>query len=110
MILRRLPRLCRVGAITTFSRDKLCVFQGFADNSTQRFRKSASVIVFALVKSKRLLVQIPEQMKRLHIDVSSVQSAFEKRPKVFHPIRVYLALRVTNGMVRSEERRVGKEG
>ena len=38
-------------------------------------------------------------MKRFHVDISSVQSALEERPKVFQAVRVDVALCVANGMV-----------
>ncbi len=61
--------------------------------------ESASVTVFALVESKRLFVQIPEQMKRLNVHISSMQRTFEKRPEVFQAVRVDVTLRVANSVV-----------
>src|SRR5437773_1280499 len=90
--LRCLPRL-GTGAITTFCRNELRIFQTLADNATERLNKSALVIVFALVESKRLLVAIPEQMKRLDINICSLESTFQKRPKVFQSVSVNLASR-----------------
>src|SRR5713101_4571830 len=98
-MLRRLPRLCRVGAITALSRNELRVFQCFSNDTAKCLHKSASVTVFALVEPKRLFVQISEQMKRLNIHIRSVQRAFEQAPEVFQAIRVNVTLRITNGMV-----------
>src|SRR5881396_352736 len=85
MSLRRLPRL-GTGAITAFSSNELRVFQAFADYATERLDESALVIVFALVKSKRLLIAVSEQMKRLDVNVSAFESTFEKRPEVFKSV------------------------
>ena len=38
-------------------------------------------------------------MKRFHADVSARQSAFQKRPEIFHAVSVYAAIYVLNGMV-----------
>src|SRR5260370_37653943 len=97
-VLRRLPRFCRVGAITALCRDELRISQSFTHNAAQGFSESASVIVFALIKSKRLLIEIPKQMKRFHVHISSVQCAFEQRPEVFQAVRVDVAFCMTNGM------------
>src|SRR6266498_3184385 len=99
LILRSLPRLCRVGAITALRCNELGVFQSFPDNATKRLSESTSIIVFAFVKSKRLLIQIPEQMKRLNVHIRPMQRAFKQRPKVFQSVRMDVALRVANSMV-----------
>lgn len=98
-MLRRLPRPCRLGAIATFCRNELGVFQRFPNDTTKRLSESARVIVFTLVKPERLFVQISEQMKRLHVHIGSMQRPFEKRPKVFQSVRVDVTLCVANGMV-----------
>src|SRR6266478_6703233 len=95
--LRRLPRL--LNAITTFGSNELRVFQSLANYSLQSLNKATLVIVFALVKPKRLFVQIPKQMKRLNIHIRSVQRAFEERPEIFQAVRMDMALCVTDGMV-----------
>src|SRR5207248_6137116 len=98
-VLNRLPRPCRTEAITTFSSYELRVFQTLADHATERLDESALVIVFALVESKRLLIAIPKQMKRFDIHVSSLESAFQKRPEVFEPVSVNLTACVAFQMV-----------
>ena len=99
MKLRRLPRLCRVNAITALGSDELCVFQSLADYPLQSFNKAPLVIIFALVEPKRLLIQVPEQMKRFNVHIGSMQCAFEERPEIFQAVRVDVTLRVANGMV-----------
>src|SRR2546428_7505464 len=94
MNLRRLPRL-----LNTITADELRIPQPFASNAAKRLNKSTTIILFALVKSKRLLVQISEQMKRLNVHIRSMQRAFEQRPEVFQPVSVNVALCVANGMV-----------
>jgi hypothetical protein len=68
--------------------------QGFpsdplADDTGNRFDESASIIVFALVESKRLLVQIAEKMERLDVHISSLQGTFEQAPEILQPVRVW---------------------
>src|SRR5438477_1945281 len=99
MLLRRLPRLGSLGAITALSRDEFCVFQGFSNDATKRLRESASVIVFALIKPKRLLIAVPEQMKRLNVHIRAFERAFQKRPEVFQSVSVNLTACVAFQMV-----------
>src|SRR5436190_3440217 len=94
MILRCLPR--RVNALTAY---ELRVSKTFSDNPAKRLSKPTCIVVFAFVETKRLFIQIPEQMKRLDIHVRSVQGALEKRPEVFKAVRMDVALCVANGMV-----------
>src|SRR6266849_3319264 len=98
LMLRCLPRL-GVGAITALLRDQFRVSQTFSHYASQCLNESTLVIIFAFVKPKCLLVEIPKQMKRLDVDVSSMKGTFQKRPEVFQSVRVDMALRITNGMV-----------
>ena len=83
--LRCLPRL-GTGAITTFCRNELRVFQGLSHYSTERLNETPLVVVFAFVEPKRLLIAVSKQMKRLNINVRSFESAFQKRPEVFKSV------------------------
>ncbi len=66
----------------------LAYFKVFPHNAAERLNKSPLVVVFALVKPKRLFIEIPEQMKRLNVYIGSFQRAFQERPKVFKPVSV----------------------
>jgi hypothetical protein len=85
--LRCLPRF-GLGAITTFGSNELCVSQSFSDNTLECLNESASVIVFALVEAKRLLIQVSKQMKRLDVNVGTLQGAFEQTPEIFQAVCV----------------------
>src|SRR6266480_1613047 len=98
MKLRRLPRL-GTGAITTLRSNQLRVFQALADHATERLNESPLIVVFALVKPERLLIAVTEQMKRLDINIRSLERTLEQRPKVFQSVSVNLAACVALQMV-----------
>ena len=81
--LSRLPRLGTVNALTTY---ELRVSQSFPYNPAKRLSESASVVVFALVKPKRLFMRITEQMKRLNTNVRSTKAALRAGSRSF-PVR-----------------------
>jgi hypothetical protein len=56
-----LPRPCRLWwkTITTLT-DELGIHQSFSGKLGDGFQKSPFVVVFALVKSERLLIEIPK--------------------------------------------------
>src|SRR5260370_32993128 len=93
--LRRLPRPCRLWwkAITTLT-NELGIHQTFSREVSNRFQESAFVVVFAFVKSERLLIQVPEKMKRFDRNVSPFDAALEQRPEVFQSIHVHMAFGV----------------
>ena len=90
-----LPRPCRLWwkTITTLA-DELGIHQAFSGKARNGFQKAAFVIVFALVESERLFIQIPEQMKRFNAHIRSFDTALEQRPEVFQPVSVNVAFRV----------------
>src|SRR5436309_3411367 len=89
MILRRLPRL-----VNTLTADELCIPDSLTSNAAKRLNKSTTIILFALVKSKRLLVQVSEQMKRFNVYICSFNRSLEQAPKVFQTVRVNVPFRV----------------
>ncbi len=71
---------------------------------THRHLKTVAVaneVVFlgAIVIPEHLLIQVAEQVKRLDIYVSALQSAFEQAPEVFKSVGVDLSVNVAFGMV-----------
>src|SRR5205823_9313532 len=95
----RRPRNWRLWKTLTVLADELRISQSFSDYAAHDFNKPASVIVFALVESERLLIQIPEQMKRLDVHIRSVDAALEQRPKVFQSVGVDAPFHVALGMI-----------
>ena len=70
------------------------ISQTFADYALQRLNEAPLVVVLALVESKRLLIAVSEQMKRLNINVGALQGAFQQRPEVFKTVSVNLSASV----------------
>src|ERR1700731_1656444 len=92
---RRIPRDWRFRkTITVHLARQLHIPQAFADDTAHNFNKPASVVVFALVEAKRLLVQISEQMKRFDRNIRAFDASLEQRPKVFQAVSVNVSLRV----------------
>jgi DNA-binding NtrC family response regulator len=66
-----------------------CILQPTSNDASDALEESACVIIFALVKTKRLLVQIAKQMKRFNTDICCpANPALEQSPKVFKPVGV----------------------
>ena len=53
--------------------------------------KSLRVRELAPVIAERLLIQVPEQVKRLHGNVGAVQLPLNETPKILHRVRVNVA-------------------
>jgi hypothetical protein len=56
-------------------------------------------LILAIVESERLFIYVSEQVKRLHGNVCTVQSAFQQRPKVLKSVRVNCPVNVLFKMV-----------
>ncbi len=94
------PRFCLLWkAIISRLADKFGIPQTFSEYSANDFYEPSSVIVFALIEPKRLLIQISEQMKRLNADIRPLNSPLKQRPEVFQSVRVNVAFRVAFGVV-----------
>src|SRR3990167_1721729 len=76
--------------------DEGLVRQSPPDDGAQRFHEAPAVAfrVAAFVEPERLLVQIPEEMKRLHADVGALDRPLHERPEVFKAVRMDAALHV----------------
>jgi hypothetical protein len=59
----------------------------FSNDTGDGGAESLSISQFPIVKSERLLVQIAEQVKRLHRNVRAVDSALQERPEILQPVR-----------------------
>src|SRR5260370_40678168 len=72
-------------------RQRQCEALGSGDRST--------VIMFAIVKSKHLLVNVAFKMKRFYSNVGSLKAALQQRPEVLHAVDVNATAHVTLGLV-----------
>src|SRR5438445_7965136 len=52
-----------------------------------------------IVKTKRLLVNVTEQMERFYSNVGSAESTLQERPKILHALSVYLPVNVFLKMI-----------
>src|SRR6266571_4302554 len=81
-----------------------------------RFHKTVPVVhVHAVVVTKRLLIQVAEQVKRLNANVGAADSALEQAPEVFQTVcvnpAIYILSRVIYDLVReiSTQAVIGKQ-
>ena len=83
-VIQCFPRPCRLRRKRGTSANQLLVSQPLADDARHAFQKAPQVaeIVLPLVEPKRLLVQIPEQMKGLHRNVRPANGALEQAPEI----------------------------
>jgi hypothetical protein len=83
---------------TTLTR-QIYITETLSHNAFNRLHESTRIVVFALIEAKCLLVQIPEQMKRLAINIGAFDAALEQAPEIFKSVGVNVALGVANRMV-----------
>lgn len=87
----RTPRPCRrfsgLGGQFCLARQ---VFVGKASPSDARQNRceSTRIIALAFIVTKRLLVQVAEQMKRFDADVSAFQPALQQAPEILKAVRM----------------------
>ena len=81
--------------------DQFRVRQATADDARHRHAEPIRIRhVFALVEAERLLIEIPEQVKRLDADVGARASArLSKLQIVFQAVGVDVAVHVSLGVV-----------
>lgn len=106
-----LPRCCRLWRkiITAFAVRQVEIGQPLSNDAHNRFQEPASIAVLALIEAESLLVQIPEQMKRLHIDVCATERPLEQRPKVLKAVGVDASANIGLGVVNDAvHKRLGK--
>jgi hypothetical protein len=93
--LRDFPRLgCRLLKVLTTLTCQIRITQTFTHNALNRLQESTAIVVFPLIETEALFVQIPEQMKRLNIDVGALDRALKQAPEVLQPVSVNLAVNV----------------
>src|SRR5450432_2181120 len=99
-VLRRLPRPCRRRKrITVLLTDEFGISQSFAKHASNGFYEAALVVVFPFVESESLLIAIPEQMKRLDVNVGAFKGALQEAPEVLQTVSVNQSVCVAFQMV-----------
>ena len=80
-----LRRSCRTWQkiLTPFAVNQVKVTKTFTDDAASSLQEPTRVTILPLIEPKRLLVQIPKQMKWLHAHISPFDTPLEKAPEVF---------------------------
>ena len=80
--------------------DQFIVGHAATDDTANRHAETVGVVhVAPMVETERLFIQIPEQVERLHADVSSLESTLEQGPEILAAVRVDGAIDVGFGVV-----------
>lgn len=86
----------------------MCVFSGkfsigqpFARDISGQLRKPDGIVdwLFAVVVTEDLLIEVTEQMKRLHAHIGSIDAAFQEAPEVLDTIGMDASVDVGLGVV-----------
>src|SRR5271157_1340911 len=96
------PRFPRQGGLErrfSYLAGEFRIGEPLADDLTNANIEALSGSHFPIVKTKRLLVNVAEQMEWLHANVGSMQAAFQEAPEVLHHVSMDVAVRVLNSMV-----------
>lgn len=89
----------RRACVPVFSSQAL-IGQPLVGYASERENETARVVQsLAIVESETLLVQVSEQVERLDRNIGSVNAALQQTPKVFHIVRMNVALDIRNRMV-----------
>jgi hypothetical protein len=70
-----------------------------ASNLRTNYREAIRISKLAPVIAKALLIEVSEQVERLHADICAVKLPFHERPEVFHSIRVDVSLGVLDRVI-----------
>src|SRR5438477_1299250 len=73
---------------------KALVGKATADDLRQGHHEPPSIVHLTRVEAPRLLIEVTEQVERLHAHVRAFDRPLHKAPEVFEPVRVDAALRV----------------
>src|SRR5579862_820419 len=55
--------------------------------------------VFAIVESKRLLIDVTKKMKRLHANIGSIDATLEQTPKVLNAVSMNTTVYILHGVI-----------
>lgn len=83
------------------SAGKFSIGQPFARDIGGQLRKPDGIVdrILAIVVPEYLLIEVAEQMKRLHTDIGPVDAAFQKAPKVLDNVGMDASVDVGFGVV-----------
>lgn len=77
------------GLVFSVFSNQTLIGQSLVGYASKRQYEAARVIQsFAIVETKRLLIKVSEQVKRLDRNIGAVDAALQKRPEVFHVVGV----------------------
>src|SRR5271157_2681698 len=96
------PRFPRQGTLErrfSYLAGEFRIGEPLADDLTNANIEALGIGHLAVVESKRLLVNVAEQVERLNTDVGSMQATLQETPEVFHHIGMNVAVRVLDSMV-----------
>lgn len=62
-------------------------------------RESLGIGQRAIVESERLLIEVTEQVERLHRHIRALDGALQQRPQVFASVGVHVPVDVRHGVV-----------
>ena len=96
----RFPLPCRL-AKRRFSdlASEFGIGEPLANDLTNSEVKALTIGHVSIVESERLLIQVPEQVERLHAHIGATQAALQQAPEVLHTVSVDLPVDVLDGMV-----------
>src|SRR5205823_12278290 len=81
------PRQLRIGqSMSSNARHGFCKSHRIGNLVCQR--------VLPIVEAERLLIHIPEKMKRLNGDIGSTKATLQQAPKVLHTLHVNLSINI----------------
>jgi len=84
--------------LTTLT-NQIHILQTLTNNARTSRQKATAIRIGAFIETKSLFVEVPEQMKRLAINVGSFDRSFEQTPEVFETIGMHFPFGVANGVV-----------
>src|SRR5436190_7170406 len=90
-----LPRPCRFVARRITLTRQFGIGETLMSNLAHSKTETLSIVlVFAIVKTKHLLINVTREMKRLNCNIRSFKSTLQETPEVFESVRVHSAFYV----------------
>src|SRR5437879_6220610 len=89
----RLPLFCRLSRKTIFA-GQMFIGDALTSYRGRDLVESAKVIIFAIVETETLLIDVTEKMERFNADIGSANGALEQAPKVFDSVGMHVALNI----------------
>jgi hypothetical protein len=92
------PRLELIGYLPILA-GQLLVGESPSNNVPHREDEALNVGHVAVVVAKRLFIEIPEEVKRLHAYIGPMNASLEQTPNVLKPVRMNVAVDIRLGVV-----------